>query len=74
MTSEELSELVTDCIESVRDRIIGTGDEQYSSGDKQAIELKSNEQLIQEAIEEIDDLIVYISVLRTRMASLRESI
>lgn len=74
MTSEELSELVTDCIESVRDRIIGTGDEQYSSGDQQAIELKSNEQLIQEAIEEIDDLIVYVSVLRTRMAALRDSI
>jgi len=74
MTSEELSELVTDCIESIRERIVGTGDEQYSSGDQQSIELKSNDQLIIEAIEEIDDLLVYVSVLRTRMASLRDSI
>lgn len=74
MTSEELSELVTDCIESIRDRIIGTGDEQYSAGDKQAIELKTNDQLVQEAIEELDDLLVYASVLRTRMMALREII
>lgn len=71
MTSEELAEQVTTCIESVRERIVGTGNEQYSHGDKQAIELKDNKKLIQEAIEELDDLIVYAAVLRARLNNLR---
>lgn len=71
MTSEELSEQVTSCIESVRARIIGTGDEQYSQGDKQKIETKTNRELITEAIEELDDLIVYAAVLRARLENLR---
>jgi hypothetical protein len=41
---------------------------------KQAIELKSNTQLVTEAIEELDDLIVYAVVLRSRMDNLRLSI
>lgn len=71
MTSEELAEQVTTCIESVRERIVGTGNEQYSNGDKQAIELKDNQKLIHEAIEELDDLIVYAAVLRARLNILR---
>ena len=61
MTSEELANQVTDCVESLRERILGTGDEQYSQGDQQAIE-------------ELDDLIVYAVVLRSRMDNLRLSI
>jgi hypothetical protein len=71
MTSEELSDQVTRCIEAVRDRVIGTGDKQYSQGDIQKIELKTNEQIIIEAIEELDDLIVYAAVLRSRLNNLR---
>lgn len=74
MTSEELANQVTDCVVSLRERILGTGDDQYSQGDQQAIELKSNTQLIREAIEELDDLIVYAVVLRSRMDNLRLSI
>jgi hypothetical protein len=58
----------------LRERILGTGDDQYSQGDQQAIELKSNTQLVTEAIEELDDLIVYAVVLRSRMDNLRLSI
>ena len=71
MTSEELADQVTSCIESVRARIVGTGNEQYSNGDKQAIELKDEKKIIQEAIEELDDLIVYAAVLRARLNNLR---
>jgi len=74
MNSEELANQVTDCVESLRARIMGTGDEQYSRGDVQAIELKSNEQLLIEAIEEIDDLLVYAAVLRSRFACLHDKI
>lgn len=70
MTSEELADQVTQCVESLRSRIIGTGDEQYSRGSQQAIELKSNSQLVQETLEELDDTLVYVAVLRTRLADL----
>lgn len=71
MKSEELADQVTACVESLRSRIIGTGHEQYSDGDKQKIETKSNQQLITEAIEELDDLVVYAVVLRSRLDGLR---
>jgi len=74
LNSNELAKQVTDCVESLRDRITGTGHDQYANGDEQAIELKSNEQLITEAVEELDDLIVYAVVLRSRMEALRVSI
>lgn len=71
MTSEELSNQVTNCVESLRSRIMGTGHDQYSNGGEQKIEKKNNEQLIKEAIEELDDLIVYAAVLRSRLNNLR---
>lgn len=74
MTSEELAEQVTACVLSLRFRILGTGNEQYANGNQQAIELKSNTQLITEAVEELDDLIVYAVVLRSRMEALRAAI
>ena len=74
LNSKELADQVTDCVESLRDRILGTGHDQYDLGDTQAIELKNNTQLITEAVEELDDLIVYAVVLRSRMEVLRLSI
>jgi hypothetical protein len=74
MTSEELADQVTQCVESLRSRIIGTGDQQYSNGNTQAIELKSNRQLVQETLEELDDTLVYVAVLRTRLALLLEKL
>lgn len=71
MNSEELANQVTDCVESLRARIMGTGDEQYSHGNQQSIELKSGEQVLKETIEEIDDAIVYLAHLRARLAKLR---
>lgn len=70
MTSEEMADAVTEQIISIRSRILGTGDSQYSIGDKQKIEFKSDQQLIKEAIEELDDLLVYAAVLRMRFKCL----
>ena len=70
MTSEELADQVTQCVDSLRTRIIGTGDAQYSRGNQQTIELKTNSQILQETIEELDDTLVYVAVLRTRLAEL----
>ena len=43
-------------------------------GDTQKIELKSEEQIINETIEEIDDALVYLSHLRSRISHLQESV
>lgn len=72
MTSEELAEQVTACVESLRSRIIGTGDAQYSNGNEQSIELKSGAQIVKETIEEVDDAIVYLAHLRARLARLKD--
>ena len=70
MTSEELADQVTQCVDSLRSRIVGTGNEQYSRGQEQAIESKSNAKILRETIEELDDTLVYVAVLRTRLAGL----
>jgi hypothetical protein len=72
MTSEELADQVTRCVESLRSRIMGTGQDQYSNGDQQSIELKSGAQIVKETIEEIDDAIVYLAHLRARLARLSD--
>ena len=72
MTSEELADQVTACVESLRSRIIGTGNDQYSNGNEQSIELKSGAQIVKETIEEIDDSLVYLVHLRARLARLSE--
>jgi hypothetical protein len=70
MTSEELADQVTSVVENLRARIIGTGNEQYSQGEKQKIELKSEKEIAQEALEEIEDLIVYSAVIHARLQGL----
>jgi len=72
LTSEELADQVTACVESLRSRIMGTGQDQYSNGDQQSIELKSGAQIVKETIEEIDDSLVYLAHLRARLARLTD--
>jgi len=72
MTSEELANEVSACVESLRTRIMGTGNDQYSNGDEQSIEKKSGAQIVVETIEEIDDAIVYLAHLRARLARLAQ--
>lgn len=70
MTSEELADQVTACVESLRSRIMGTGNDQYSHGTEQSIELKSGAQIVKETLEELDDSIVYLAHLRARLGKL----
>jgi hypothetical protein len=72
LTSEELADQVTTMVESLRSRIMGTGQDQYSNGDQQSIELKSGAQIVKETIEEIDDSLVYLAHLRARLARLTD--
>ena len=72
MTSEELANQVSECVESLRSRILGTGNEQYSNGDQHSIETKSGALIVKETIEEIDDAIVYLAHLRARLSRLAQ--
>jgi hypothetical protein len=53
---------------------MGVGAEQYDSGDRQKIEDKSIDQVLDEALEEIDDLLVYLSWARIRTQKLRANL
>lgn len=71
MTSEELAKQIGLTIANVQFRILNIGAQQYDLGDKQKIESKSINQITNEALEEIDDLLAYISYIRIRVAQLR---
>jgi hypothetical protein len=74
MTSEELASVIAQTIESVKHRILNVGDEQYSFGDKQRIETKTINEVLVDALEEVDDLLVYISIIRIRLDQLRNGL
>jgi hypothetical protein len=74
MTSEELESVIAQTIESVKHRILNVGDQQYSFGDKQKIETKTINEVLVDALEEVDDLLVYISVIRIRLDQLRNGL
>lgn len=74
MTSEELASVIAQTIESVKHRILNVGDQQYSFGDKQKIETKTINEVLVDALEEVDDLLVYISVIRIRLDQLRNGL
>lgn len=70
MTSDEFADEVQQTVMSLRSRIIGTGKDQYDLGGTQKIETKSNAQILIETIEELDDAIVYLAHLRSRLGKL----
>lgn len=70
MTSEELAQAVAETIKSVESRIVGIGQEQYSQGDMQKIELKPLKGVLQDLLEELDDALVYTAVLRLRCSKI----
>lgn len=72
MTSEELSKAITEQIKSLESRILGVGKDQYDLGDKQKIESKTIDQLFTESMEEVDDLLIYLTYIRIRIQQLKE--
>jgi hypothetical protein len=71
MTKEELARAIAHTIANVESRILNIGAQQYDQGAKQKIESKSITQVLDEALEEVDDLLAYISFTRIRVARLR---
>jgi hypothetical protein len=71
MTKDELARAIAHTIANVESRILNIGAQQYDQGIKQKIESKSITQVLDEALEEVDDLLAYISFTRIRVARLR---
>lgn len=76
MTSQEFADAVDRIVQAVRGRIIGVGMAQYDLGQDQGqrFETRPIEQIVVDALEEIDDLIVYAAQLRIRLERLRDSL
>jgi hypothetical protein len=72
VTSEEHADAVAGIVEALRGRIVGVGAEQYDDGSGvQRFERRDVEQIRRDAVEEIDDLIVYACQLRLRITGLQ---
>lgn len=71
MTKEELARAIAHTIANVESRVLNIGAKQYDEGTKQKIESKSITQVLDEALEELDDLLAYISFTRIRVQRLR---
>jgi hypothetical protein len=68
MTSEEHAVRVAAIVGSLTDRILGPGAAQYDDGSGvQGFERKPLDAIVSDAVEEIDDLIVYLCQLRIRL-------
>ena len=74
MTSEQLAQAIADTIKNLESRIIGIGADQYDLGDMQKIEMKTLPEVAQDALEEIDDLLVYLAFLRISINRLKSTI
>lgn len=71
MTSEEHADSVEMIVESLRSRILGVGADQYDDGSGvQRFETKALAHILTDAVEEIDDLIVYLCQIRMRVLNL----
>ena len=74
MTSEQLAKAISHAIQSVEKRILSIGAEQYDSGAKQKIENKSPEQVLDDALEELDDCLAYVAWTRIRVQKIRANL
>ena len=74
MTKNQLALAIGHTISNVMSRILNIGAQQYDLGDIQKIETKSITQVLDESLEELDDLLAYISYARIRVSLLRAKI
>jgi hypothetical protein len=74
MTSEQLAKAIAHAISNVEGRILKIGADQYDLGDIQKIELKTPSEVLDDAIEELDDLLAYIAWTRIRVQKIRANL
>jgi hypothetical protein len=75
MTSGEYATEVATIVERLGDRIMGPGMLQYDDGSGlQRFEKRPMEAIVQDALEEIEDLIAYACQLHIRVRQIRDSV
>ena len=74
MTSSDLSAEVAGIITQLSSRIKGPGEESYSEGEVQRFENRLIDDIFVDALEEIEDLIVYSCQLHIRVEMLRKAL
>lgn len=74
MNKFELAKSITHLIESLEHRIINVGAKEYDLGQTQKIESKTLAMLLDESIEELNDLIVYLAFTRIKIQKLRANL
>ncbi|SFI79672.1 hypothetical protein SAMN05216275_10512 [Streptosporangium canum] len=74
MTSEELAQEIMSAVVAVQARILGVGKAQYDEGSQQKFELMSLQELVQYAMEEVEDGIAYNVMLRYKLTLLKEAV
>ena len=74
MTSEQLSKAISHAIQNVEKRILSIGASQYDSGERQEIEDKTPAEVLDDALEELDDCLAYVAWVRIRVQKLRANL
>jgi len=73
MTSEEHAAEVAAIVDRLTDRILGPGMIQYDDGSGvQRFEKRPADAIVQDALEEIEDLVVYACQLHIRVRQIRD--
>lgn len=74
MTSEQLAKAISHAIQNVEKRILSIGASQYDSGERQKIEDKTPAEVLDDALEELDDCLAYVAWTRIRVQKLRANL
>jgi hypothetical protein len=74
MTSEQLAKAIGHAIQSVEKRILGIGVAQYDKGATQKIEDKTPAEVLDDALEELDDCLAYVAWTRIRVQKIRANL
>jgi len=74
MTSEQLAKAISHAIQSVEKRILGIGVAQYDKGATQKIEDKTPAEVLDDALEELDDCLAYVAWTRIRVQKIRANL
>jgi hypothetical protein len=74
MTSEQLAKAISHAIQSVEKRILGIGVAQYDNGATQKIEDKTPAEVLDDALEELDDCLAYVAWTRIRVQKIRANL
>lgn len=75
MTSEEYADEVARIVARLEDRIMGPGMLQYDNGSgTQRFEGRSLDGIVEDALEEVEDLIAYACQLHIRFRQIRDAV